>query len=61
MHAATFAAHHSASVLSMQRWFAGPLQASGQALYMSIAYGVGGSVGGLVVPFFCEKIGPQPV
>ncbi len=59
MHAATFAAHHSASVLTMQRWFAGPLQASGQALYMSLAYGVGGTFGGLLMTFFWEKIGPE--
>ncbi|MES2017534.1 MAG: MFS transporter [Pseudomonadota bacterium] len=59
MHAATFAAHHSASVLTMQRWFAGPLQASGQALYMSIAYGVGGTFGGLFMTFMWDRIGPQ--
>ena len=59
MHAATFAAHHSASVLTMQRWFAGPLQASGQALYMSIAYGIGGTFGGLFMTFCWDRIGPQ--
>lgn len=59
MHAATFAAHHSASVLTMQRWFAGPLQASGQALYMSLAYGVGGTCGGLLMTFFWDRIGPR--
>ena len=59
MHAATFAAHHSASVLIMQRWFAGPLQASGQALYMSIAYGVGGTFGGLFMTFCWDRFGPQ--
>lgn len=59
MHAITFAAHHSASVMTMQRWFAGPLQASGQALYMSLAYGVGGTVGGLLMTWCWDKIGPQ--
>jgi PPP family 3-phenylpropionic acid transporter len=59
LHAATFAAHHSACVLTMQRWFAGPLQASGQALYMSIAYGIGGTFGGLFMTFCWDKIGPQ--
>jgi len=49
MHAATFAAHHSSSVVTMQRWFAGPLQARGQALYISISYGLGGTFGGLVL------------
>jgi PPP family 3-phenylpropionic acid transporter len=59
MHALTFAAHHSAAVLTMQRWFAGPLQASGQALYMSIAYGMGGTLGGLFMTFCWDQLGPE--
>jgi PPP family 3-phenylpropionic acid transporter len=61
LHSATFAAHHSASVLTMQRWFAGPLQASGQALYMSVAYGIGCTLGGLLLTFCWDRIGPQPM
>jgi PPP family 3-phenylpropionic acid transporter len=52
LHAATFATHHSSSVLTMQRWFSGPLQASGQALYFSISYGIGGSLGGMLLSMF---------
>jgi PPP family 3-phenylpropionic acid transporter len=52
MHAATFALHHSSSVMSLQRWFSGPLQARGQALYMSISYGIGGSLGGLLAQWW---------
>jgi len=59
MHAATFAAHHSASVMAMQRWFTGPLAARGQALYISIAYGVGGTLGGLLMTLIWDRIGPQ--
>jgi PPP family 3-phenylpropionic acid transporter len=59
LHAATFAAHQSASVLTMQRWFAGPLQASGQALYMSLAYGIGGTLGGLFMTFCWDRLGPE--
>ena len=59
LHAATFAAHHSACVITMQRWFAGHLQASGQALYMSVAYGVGGTGGGLLMTLCWDRIGPQ--
>ena len=61
LHAATFAAHHSASIMTMQRWFAGPLQASGQALYISLAYGVGGTVGSLFMSLCWEALGPQAV
>ena len=59
LHAASFAAHHSACVITMQRWFAGPLQASGQSLYMSVAYGIGGTFGGLLMTFCWDRIGPE--
>ncbi|ELX08421.1 putative 3-phenylpropionic acid transporter [Janthinobacterium sp. HH01] len=61
MHAATFALHHSSCVMTLQRWFSGPLQARGQALYMSISYGVGGSLGGLFLAQWWERTGPQSV
>jgi PPP family 3-phenylpropionic acid transporter len=59
MHAATFAAHHSAAVLTMQRWFTGPLAARGQALYISLAYGIGGTLGGLLMTLIWDRVGPQ--
>ncbi|GJJ02086.1 MFS transporter [Duganella rhizosphaerae] len=61
LHAATFALHHSSCVMTLQRWFSGPLQARGQALYMSISYGVGGSLGGLFLAQWWERAGPQSV
>ncbi|GIZ52402.1 MFS transporter [Noviherbaspirillum aridicola] len=61
LHAATFAAHHSASVATLQRWFAGPLQARGQALFTSISYGLGGTLGGLVMSLFWDSFGARAV
>lgn len=61
LHAATFALHHSASVMTLQRWFSGPLQARGQALYISLSYGIGGSLGGLFLSLCWERLGPQSV
>ena len=61
MHAATFALHHSASVQTMQRWFSGPLQARGQALYISISYGVGASIGSLALTQVWESAGPPAI
>lgn len=61
LHAATFGTHHSASVATLQRWFSGPLQARGQALYISISYGLGGSLGGLGLSLFWERFGGQSV
>jgi PPP family 3-phenylpropionic acid transporter len=61
LHAATFGAHHSASVMVMQRWFSGPLQGRGQALYISIGYGVGGTLGGLFMALCWDRMGPHAV
>lgn len=61
LHAATFGVHHSASVATLQRWFAGPLQARGQALYISISYGLGGTVGGLLMSACWDTLGARPV
>ncbi|KIF82254.1 MFS transporter [Noviherbaspirillum autotrophicum] len=61
MHAATFGTHHSASVATLQRWFSGPLQARGQALFTSISYGLGGTVGGLILGVFWDTFGSQTV
>ena len=61
LHAATFGVHHSASVATLQRWFAGPLQARGQALYISISYGLGGTLGGLLLSACWDTFGAQLV
>jgi PPP family 3-phenylpropionic acid transporter len=61
LHAATFGVHHSASVAMLQRWFSGPLQARGQALFISISYGLGGTLGGLVLSVFWDRFGAQAV
>ncbi len=61
MHAATFGVHHSASVATLQRWFSGPLQARGQALYTSISYGLGGTLGGLILGGLWDTFGSQTV
>lgn len=61
LHAATFGAHHSASIATLQRWFSGPLQARGQALFTSISYGLGGTLGGLVLGECWDTFGPKSV
>ena len=61
LHAATFGAHHSASILTLQYWFQGPLQARGQALFISVSYGLGGTIGGLFLSIVWDKFGPQTV
>jgi len=61
LHAATFGVHHSASVATLQRWFSGPLQARGQALYISISYGLGGTLGGLLLSACWDTFGARLV
>jgi MFS transporter, PPP family, 3-phenylpropionic acid transporter len=61
LHAATFGVHHSASVATLQRWFSGALQARGQALFTSISYGLGGTLGGLFFGGLWDAFGSRTV
>jgi PPP family 3-phenylpropionic acid transporter len=58
LHAVTFAVHHGASVLMIQRWFPGRAAARGQAVYISAAYGVGGTAGSLTAAYLWTLAGP---
>jgi PPP family 3-phenylpropionic acid transporter len=58
LHAVTFALHHSASVLTIQRWFPGRAAARGQALYISVGYGAGGTLGSLVAAWLWSSVSP---
>jgi len=57
LHAASFAVHHSASILTIQRWFHGSATARGQALYVSIGYGIGGTAGSLLAAWLWSEFG----
>ena len=47
LHAFTFGSFHAASVEVITQFFNGRHQAKGQAIYNSVAYGIGGTIGGL--------------
>jgi PPP family 3-phenylpropionic acid transporter len=57
-HAATFGACHMASLALVNRWFTGPRQVRGQALYLSIAFGLGGFIGAAASGAAWDAIGP---
>ena len=57
LHAATFGSFHAASIAAVHRLFAGPLQVRGQALYMSVCYGVGGMAGTLLAGATWDRLG----
>ncbi|MFZ9733585.1 MAG: MFS transporter [Burkholderiaceae bacterium] len=59
LHAVTFGLHHSASVGLVQQWFPAQAQARGQALYTMAAYGLGGSLGGILAGWIWEAILPE--
>ncbi|MEW6590686.1 MAG: MFS transporter [Pseudomonadota bacterium] len=58
LHAFTFGTYHAAAVALIHQHFRGRHQARGQALYTSISYGVGGTIGGLASGFTWETLGP---
>ena len=45
----------------LQKWFKGSTQARGQALYTTISYGLGGSIGGVAAGWVWEHLGPEHV
>ncbi|MGQ0658009.1 MAG: MFS transporter [Chromatiales bacterium] len=58
LHAATFGMHHAAAVQYVHQHFTGPLQGRGQALYSSIAYGLGGALGAYATGYLWSHLGP---
>lgn len=57
LHAASFGAHHAATVAALNSWFAPGQQARAQALYGSIAYGAGGLGGALLAGWLWDRAG----
>jgi len=57
LHAATFGVFHASCVAAVHRLFPGPLAARGQALYSSIAYGLGGAAGSLLAGWTWVALG----
>lgn len=58
LHAATYGAHHATSMLLVHRFFQGRHQARGQALYTSLTFGLGGTLGSLFSGYAWEGLGP---
>ncbi len=58
MHAFTFGLHHSAVMKLLHQWFDPRQQARAQALYITLAYGLGGALGGLVVSALWVRVSP---
>ena len=59
LHAATYGAHHAASMAAVHHFFKGRHQAKGQSIYTSLAYGMGGTLGALGGGYAWGTLGPQ--
>ena len=57
LHAATFGSFHAAAIGVVHRLFSGRHQARGQAIYGSLTYGVGGTVGSLAGGYAWDQLG----
>jgi PPP family 3-phenylpropionic acid transporter len=58
LHGLTFGAYHAAAVTAIHRWFQGAHQVRGQAIYLSVSFGVGGVLGSLLSGVGWDSIGP---
>ena len=58
LHAATFAIYHASAVALVGRYFGPARQARGQALYISLTFGVGGFIGATVSGSLWQSLGP---
>jgi PPP family 3-phenylpropionic acid transporter len=58
-HALSFGAYHACAMHYVQSHFPSHLQGRGQAIYNAVAYGVGGSVGSLVVGYLWTAWSPE--
>jgi MFS transporter, PPP family, 3-phenylpropionic acid transporter len=57
LHAATFGSFHAAAIGIVHRLFRGRHQARGQAIYGSLTYGVGGTLGSVASGYGWEQLG----
>lgn len=57
LHAITFGSFHIASIEFINHFFTGKNHAKGQAIYNSITYGLGGTIGGLGGGFLIQHYG----
>jgi PPP family 3-phenylpropionic acid transporter len=59
LHAASFGSVHAVAIHLVHRYFRGPHHGTGQALYTSLGFGLGGALGSLFAGQFWAAWGPQ--
>lgn len=61
LHAASYGLFHAAAIHLIDEYFPGSIQGRGQALFASVSFGLGGSLGSLVSGYTWNSIGPSYV
>lgn len=61
LHAASYGLFHAAAIYLIDQYFSGSIQGRGQALYSSVSFGLGGSLGSLMSGYTWNLIGPSNV
>ena len=59
LHAASFGSAHVAAVHLVQHYFQGIHHGSGQTLYSSVSYGLGGMLGSFTAGYFWDSLGAE--
>jgi MFS transporter, PPP family, 3-phenylpropionic acid transporter len=59
LHAASFGTFHAAAIGIVHQLFRGRHQARGQAIYGSLTFGVGGTIGSLASGYLWDRAGPE--
>ena len=61
LHAASFGIYHASAIHLVHKYFTGPHQGRGQALYSSMSFGAGGASGALISGMLWQGVGGQTV
>lgn len=61
LHAASYGLFHAAAIHLIDQYFSGSVQGRGQALFSSVGFGLGGSLGSLLSGYTWSSIGPSYV
>jgi PPP family 3-phenylpropionic acid transporter len=60
LHAASFGSFHASALGLVNNYFSGRNQSRGQAIYMSLTFGLGGTLGGIYAGYAWEILGAGP-
>ncbi len=61
LHAASYGLFHASAIQLIDEYFSGSIQGRGQALFSSISFGLGGSLGSLISGYTWNSVGPSYV